>query len=63
VYFGRLSEADEVHAQAASTAHGHDFGSYGKSLAAMRKIGPDAAAQAIKVCLQRLQQLPQCGCV
>lgn len=52
----RLSEADEVHAQAASTAHGHDFGSYGKSLAAMRKMSPDAAAQAMEVRLRSVQK-------
>lgn len=30
-------------------SHGHDFGSYGKALAAMRSIRPDTAAQALQV--------------
>jgi hypothetical protein len=44
----RLGEADDVYANAAVTAHGHDFGSYGKALAAMRSISDQTATQALQ---------------
>lgn len=45
----RLPEAEEAYAAAAAAAAGRDFGSYGKSLAALHSVSPTAAAQAVKV--------------
>jgi hypothetical protein len=46
---GKLQEADEVYAQAAQAAYGHDLGSYAKAIAAPRSIGQEAALQAVQV--------------
>lgn len=45
----RLSEADDSYLKAAAAAYGHDFGSYGKALAAVRTLSPEAAQGALEV--------------
>lgn len=46
---GKLPEAETTYATATSAAHGHDFASYSKALAAKRSIEPAAAEQAVEV--------------